>query len=69
MAALGVRKRTVTNFENAKKLNALVAIVAVEIVSEFGAAVFNHTVRDDNAVQLVLSVTISLRLVLCNPRG
>lgn len=69
MAALGVRKRTVTNLENAKKLNALVAIVAVEIVSEFGAAVFNHTVRDDNAVQLVLSVTISLRLVLCNPRG
>lgn len=69
MAALGVRKRTVTNLENAKKLNALVAIVTVEIVSEFGAAVLNHTVRDDNAVQLVLSVTIPLRPVLCNPRG
>ena len=69
MAALGVRKRTVTNLENAKKLNTLVAIVAVEIISEFGAAVLNHAVRDDNAVQLVLSVTIPLRLVLCNPRG
>lgn len=69
MAALGVRKRTVTNLENAKKLNALVAIVAVEIISEFGAAVLNHAVHDDNAVQLVLSVTIPLRLVLCNPRG
>lgn len=69
MAALGVRKRTVTNLENAKKLNALVSIIAVEIISEFGAAVLNHAVRDDNAVQLVLSVTIPLRLVLCNPRG
>ena len=69
MAALGVRKRTVTNLENAKKLNALVAIVAVEIISEFGAAVLNHAVRDDNAVQLVLSVTIPLRPVLRNPRG
>ena len=64
-----MRKRTVTNLENAKKLNTLVAIIAVEIISEFGAAVFNHAVRDDNAVQLVLSVTIPLRLVLCNPRG
>lgn len=64
-----MRKRTVTNLENAKKLNALVAIVAVEIISEFGAAVLNHAVHDDNAVQLVLSVTIPLRLVLCNPRG
>ena len=69
MATLGVRKRTVTNLENAKKLNTLVAIVAVEIISEFGAAVLNHAVHDDNAVQLVLSVTIPLRLVLCNPRG
>ena len=69
MAALGVRKRTVTNLENAKKLNTLVAIIAVEIISEFGAAVFNHAVRDDNAVQFVLSVTIPLRPVLCNPRG
>lgn len=69
MAALGVRKRTVTNLENAKKLNALVSIIAVEIISEFGAAVLNHAVHDDNAVQLVLSVTIPLRLVLCNPRG
>ena len=64
-----MRKRTVTNLENAKKLNTLVAIVAVEIISEFGAAVLNHAVRDDNAVQLVLSVTIPLRPVLCNPRG
>lgn len=64
-----MRKRTVTNLENAKKLNTLVAIVAVEIISEFGAAVLNHAVHDDNAVQLVLSVTIPLRLVLCNPRG
>lgn len=69
MAALGVRKRTVTNLENAKKLNALVSIIAVEIISEFGAAVLNHAVCDDNAVQLVLSVTIPLRPVLCNPRG
>ena len=69
MAALGVRKRTVTNLENAKKLNALVAIVAVEIISEFGAAVFNHAVRDENAVQLVLPITLVSKPAPCSPRG
>ena len=69
MATLQMRKRTIANLEDAKKLDALITIIAVEIISEFGAAVFNHAVRDENAVQLVLPITLVSKPAPCSPRG
>lgn len=69
MTTLCVKTRTVTSLKDAKKLNTLISIIAVEIISELGTAIFNHTVRDDNTIQLVLPIILLSTPMRDNPQG